>query len=67
MQTFTVQCEYPALYCTTVTVEADDLTAACRSAIDAAGQIDAWKGVDHEQLTLDDIDRRGLPTARSQL
>ena len=51
MPTFTVQCEYPALYRTTVTVEAQDTAAACRAAIDTAGQTDAWKGIDHEQPT----------------
>ncbi len=49
MKTFTVQCEYPALYRSEVTVEAEDPVAACRAAIDLSGQSDAWKGLDWEQ------------------
>ena len=38
MKTSTVQCEYPALYRTEVTVEAENAVAACRAAIDVASQ-----------------------------
>ena len=51
MKTFTVQCEYPALYRNEVTVEAEDPVAACRAAIDVAGQSDAWKAHDCERPT----------------
>ena len=51
MKTFTVQCEYPALYRNEVTVEAEDPVAACRAAIDVAGQSDAWKALDCERPT----------------
>jgi len=51
MKTFTVLCEYPALYRNEVTVEAEDLAAACRTAIDVAGQSDAWKSHDCERPT----------------
>lgn len=51
METFTVLCEYPALYRNEVTVEAEDRVAACRAAIDAANHSDAWKGLDWEQPT----------------
>jgi hypothetical protein len=51
MKTFTVQCEYPALYRNEVTVEAEDPVAACRAAIDVAGQSDAWKAHDSERPT----------------
>ena len=51
MKTFTVQCEYPALYRSEVTVEGQDPVVACRTAIDAAGQSDAWKAHDSERLT----------------
>lgn len=49
MKTFTVQCEYPALYRSEVTVEAEDAVAACRAALDTANQSDAWKHLDWEQ------------------
>ena len=49
MKTFTVQCEYPALYRAEVTVEAEDAVGACRAAIDVANQSDAWKSLDWEQ------------------
>ena len=51
MKTFTVHCDYPALYRNEVTVEAEDTVAACRAAIDAANHSDAWKGIDWEQAT----------------
>ena len=51
MKTYTVQCEYPALYRNEVTVEAEDPVAACRAAIDVASQSDAWKAHDCEQPT----------------
>lgn len=47
----TVQCEYPALYRNEVTVEAENAVAACRAAIDVAGQSDAWKAYDCERPT----------------
>ena len=51
MKTFTVQCEYPALYRNEVTVEAEDPAAACRAAIYIAGQSAAWKAHDCERPT----------------
>lgn len=42
---------YPGLYRNEVTVEAEDLAVACRTAIDAASQSDAWKGHDCERPT----------------
>ena len=51
MKTFTIQCEYPALYRNEVTVEAEDPVAACRTAIDVAGQSAAWKAQDCERPT----------------
>lgn len=49
MKTFTVQCEYPALCRSEVTVEAEDAVAACRAALDTANQSDTWKHLDWEQ------------------
>ena len=51
MKTFTVRCEYPALYRNEVTVGAEDPVAACRAAIDVAGQSGAWKAHDCERQT----------------
>lgn len=51
MRTYTVHCEYPALYRSEVTVEAENPVAACRAAIDVASQSDAWKGHDCERPT----------------
>lgn len=51
IKTFTVQCEYPELYRSKVTVEAEDPVAACGAAIDAASQSDAWKSHDCERPT----------------
>ena len=51
MKTFTVHCEYPALYRCEVTVQAEDAVGACRAAIDSANQSDSWKGLDWEQPT----------------
>ncbi len=51
MKTFTVQCEYPALYRNEVTVEAEDPVAACRAAIDVASESGAWKAHDRERPT----------------
>ena len=51
MNTFTVQREYPALYRTEVTSEAEDVAAACRAAADVANQSDTWEAHDCEQPT----------------
>ncbi len=51
MTTFTVQCESLTPYRNTVVVEADNLVAACRAGIDAAGQDDGWKCVTYEPST----------------
>ena len=51
MKTFTVHCEYPALYRCEITVQAEDTVGACRAAIDSANQSDSWKGLDWEQTT----------------
>ena len=49
MKPYTVQCEYPALYRSDVTVEAEDPVAACRPAIDLANRSDTWRSLDWEQ------------------
>lgn len=51
MTKFTVQCETLAPYRNTVVVEADNLVAACRAGIDAAGDDDGWRSVASEQST----------------
>ena len=51
MNTFTVQREYPALYRTEVTFEAEDVAAACRAATDVANQSDTWEAHDCERPT----------------
>ncbi len=51
MKTFTVHCEYPAHYRAEITVEAEDVVSACRSAIDASHTTDGWKSLDTEHPT----------------
>jgi hypothetical protein len=51
MKTFTVHCEYPAHYRAEITVEAEDVVSACRSAIDASHTADGWKSLDTEHPT----------------
>jgi len=51
MKTFTVHCEYPAHYRAEITVEAEDVVSACRSAIDASHTTDGWKSLDTEHRT----------------
>lgn len=51
MKTFTVHCDFPAIYRAFVTVEAEDVVHACRAAIDAANDTDAWKALDGPAMT----------------
>lgn len=51
MKIFTVHCEYPAHYRAEITVEAEDVVSACRSAIDASHTTDGWKSLDTEHPT----------------
>ncbi len=51
MKTFTVHSEYPAHYRAEITVEAEDVVSACRSAIDASHTTDGWKSLDTEHPT----------------
>jgi hypothetical protein len=43
--------EYPAYYRAEITVEAEDVVGACRSAIDASHMTDGWKSLDTEHPT----------------
>lgn len=43
MKPFTVQCEYSAHHCFETTVEAEDLIAACRAAIELANDSSDWR------------------------
>ncbi|MDJ0275977.1 hypothetical protein QLH51_04055 [Sphingomonas sp. 2R-10] len=50
-KTFIVHCDYPAHYRAEITVEAEDVVSACRSAIDASHTTDGWKSLDTEHPT----------------
>ena len=51
MPAFTIQCEYSDLHRSIVTVEAEDIEAACRAAINLANESDGWKAIDWERPT----------------
>ena len=44
---FTVQCGFASYFSNTVVVEAADVDAACRLAVEIANQSDGWKAIDH--------------------